>query len=175
MMKAMASNTSNGTNLARHIVALRTLFGVIWAIDAVMKWLPGFRRNLMMDVMSAGQGQPHWLAWWFDFWMKPMMHHGNLFAYFIAVAESLIALAVLLGFARKLSYIFGAVFSLLIWGVGEGFGGPYMSGATDIGSAIMYAVVFYALYQLERAATNAWSLDNTLAKKIVWWQRIAQP
>ena len=44
----------------------------------------------------------------------------------------------------------GIVFGLLIWGVGEGFGGPYMSGATDIGSAIIYSVVFAALLAVPR-------------------------
>jgi hypothetical protein len=38
----------------------------------------------------------------------------------------------LLGVARRAGYAVGIVYSLLVWGVGEGFGGPYTSGATDI-------------------------------------------
>jgi hypothetical protein len=34
------------------------------------------------------------------------------------------------------------VFSLLIWSVAEGFGGPHTSGATDIGTSVIYVVVF---------------------------------
>ena len=37
-------------------------------------------------------------------------------------------------------------FSLLVWSVGEAFGGPYAAGSTDIGTAIIYAFVFAALY-----------------------------
>lgn len=38
--------------------------------------------------------------------------------------------------------------SLGIWAVAEGFGGPYNSGSTDIGAAVMYAVVALGLLAL---------------------------
>jgi hypothetical protein len=30
----------------------------------------------------------------------------------------------------------------MVWAIAEGFGGPYTSGASDIGTAIIYAVLF---------------------------------
>ena len=170
----MANQTEANTKLSHQVVAFRTLFGVIWTIDAVMKWLPGFRKEFVMMIMGAAQGQPHWLAWWFNIWMNPMMDYPHFFAYLTAVIETLIALAVLLGFARKPTYILGAVFSFLIWGIGEGFGGPYTSGATDIGTAIIYVVVFYGLFLLERAVPDSWSLDRVLAKKFQGWRKFAR-
>ena len=38
--------------------ALRVGFGVIWLIDAVLKWLPGFRSGYMDTIMGQAQGQP---------------------------------------------------------------------------------------------------------------------
>src|SRR5712692_11706858 len=50
--------------------ALRIGFGVIWLIDAVLKWLPGFRSGYMSMLMGQAQGQPHWLMPWFNFWIN---------------------------------------------------------------------------------------------------------
>jgi len=67
------------------------------------------------------------------------------------------------------------VFSLLIWGTAEGFGGPYTSGASDIGTAIIYAVVFAGLLMLSYYGGPArYSADYYLEKKISWWWRIAE-
>jgi nitrite reductase (NO-forming) len=173
MAKGQIKKTTK--NISIHITTIRVIFGLIWVIDAVLKWLPGFRKDFMMEIMGAAQNQPHWLNWWFNFWMNPMMNHAQLFAYLTAVIESLIAVAVLIGFARKSTYISAAVFSILIWGIGEGFGGPYVSGATDIGTGIIYAVVFYALYQLERAVPNSWSADRYIARVLPWWHVVANP
>lgn len=46
---------------------------------------------------------------------------------------------------RQVTFGFGTVFAVRIWAVGDGFDGPYTSGATDIGAAIMYAVIFSVL------------------------------
>src|SRR5215472_19033975 len=109
--------------------ALRICFGVIWLIDAILKWLPGFRASYMGAIMGQAQGQPGWLKPWFTFWINLQHPRVSFFAYLVAVVETLIAVAVITGFARKLSYMAAIVFSLLIWGTAEGFGGPYTSGA----------------------------------------------
>jgi hypothetical protein len=43
-------------------------------------------------------------------------------------------------------------FGLLIWATAEGFGGPYGTGATGIGTAITDAVVFALLYLVDDVA-----------------------
>jgi nitrite reductase (NO-forming) len=154
---------------------LRIAFGVIWLIDATLKWLPGFRSSYMSVIVSEAQGQPGWLRPWFDFWIR-FQHPDVMFlAYLAAVIETLIAVALIAGFARKLTYISAIVFSLLIWGTAEGFGGPYTSGASDIGTAIIYAVVFAGLLMLSYYGGPArYSADYYLEKKISWWWRIAE-
>jgi uncharacterized membrane protein YphA (DoxX/SURF4 family) len=154
---------------------LRISFGVIWLIDAVLKWLPGFRANYMGTIMGQAQGQPGWLKPWYRFWIDLQHPRVMFFAYLVALVETLIAVAVILGFARKLTYSAAIVFSLLIWGTAEGFGGPYTSGASDIGTAVIYAVVFAGLLALSYYAGPArYSADCYLEKKISWWWRIAE-
>jgi len=115
--------------------ALRIAFGVIWLIDATLKWLPGFRAGYMSTIMGEAQSQPGWLQPWFHFWIRFQHPDAMFLAYLVAVVETLIALALIAGFARKLTYISAIVFSLLIWATAEGFGGPYTAGAADIGTA----------------------------------------
>ncbi len=154
---------------------LRVTFGVIWLIDAILKWLPGFRSGYMDQLMGQADGQPGWLGPWFRFWIDLQHPRAAFFAYLVAVVETLIALAVIAGFARKLTYTAAIVFSLLIWSTAEGFGGPYTSGASDIGTAIIYAVVFagllgFAYYE----GTSKYSADAYLEPRISWWHRVAE-
>ena len=125
--------------------------------------------------MGEAQGQPGWLRPWFDFWIRFQHPDAMFLAYLAAVIETLIAVALIIGFARKLTYISAIAFSLLIWGTAEGFGGPYTSGASDIDTAIIYAVVFAGLLMLSYYGGPArYSADYYLEKKISWWWRIAE-
>jgi nitrite reductase (NO-forming) len=155
--------------------ALRIGFGVIWLIDAVLKWLPGFRASYMSTIMGIADGQPGWLQPWFHFWIRLQHSQATFFAYLVAGIETLIAVALITGFARKLTYSAAIVFSLLIWATAEGFGGPYTSGASDIGTAIIYAVVFAGLLALSFYAGPArFSADYYLEKRVTWWWRVAE-
>ena len=155
--------------------ALRITFGVIWLIDATLKWLPGFRAGYMSTIMGEAQSQPGWLQPWFHFWIRLQHPDAMFLAYLVAVVETLIALALIAGFARKLTYLAAIVFSLLIWATAEGFGGPYTAGAADIGTAVIYAVVFAGLLTLSYYAGPArFSADYDLEKKISWWWRVAE-
>ena len=155
--------------------ALRITFGIIWLIDAVLKWLPGFRSGYLSMISSAGQGQPGWLHPWFSFWTNLQRPEVAFFAYSVAAIETVIAVAVILGFARKLTYISAAAFSVLIWAVAEGFGGPYTSGASDIGTAIIYALVFGCLLTLAiYTGPDTYSIDHYLEKKVSWWWKLAE-
>jgi uncharacterized membrane protein YphA (DoxX/SURF4 family) len=150
-------------------------FGLIWAIDAGFKWQSGFRQGFMGMVMQEGQGQPGWLHGWFQFWINLQHPHSQFFAYATAVFETLIAVSLLLGFARKYLYIIGALFSLTIWGTAEGFGGPYGSTSTDIGAAVMYTVVFLGLLALNyEGGPSRFSVDYLIERRVSWWHRIAE-
>ena len=155
--------------------ALRITFGIIWAIDAALKWLPGFRSGYMDAIMGEAQGQPGWLKPWFGFWINLQHPQVTFFAYLVAVAETLIAAALITGFARKLTYLSAIIFSVLIWATAEGFGGPYTSGASDIGTAVIYAVVFAGLLALSAYAGPArYSVDYYLEQKLSWWWKVAE-
>jgi uncharacterized membrane protein YphA (DoxX/SURF4 family) len=107
--------------------ALRISFGIIWLIDALLKWLPGFKDSYMSTIMGIKAGQPGWLQPWFQFWISLQHPAVTFFRALVATAETLIALALIFGFARKLTYCAAIVFSLLIWSTAQGFGGPYIS------------------------------------------------
>ena len=41
--------------------AVRTAFGVLMAIDAYLKWQPGFAAHYVGYLQNAANAQPHWL------------------------------------------------------------------------------------------------------------------
>jgi nitrite reductase (NO-forming) len=172
-MSANQTTGRGGTSWPKD--ALRIGFGIIWLIDATLKWLPGFKDSYMDSIMGIRDGQPGWLRPWFNFWINLQHPAITFFWALVATLETLIALALIFGFARKVSYLAAIVFSVLIWSTAEGFGGPYTSGASDIGTAIIYAVVFAGLLALSYYAGPArYSADYYLEKKISWWWRVAE-
>jgi uncharacterized membrane protein YphA (DoxX/SURF4 family) len=152
------------------VVSLRIVFGVIWAIDAWLKWQPAFRANFGQLVSGAAHGQPAFLSGWFDLWQLIVAGHAPLFAVLTATTETYLAFAVLTGFARRVTYTIGIGYALMIWSVAEGFGGPYVPGTTDIGAAVIYSLVFWALLLLDSGRV---SLDGAIAIRFPAWRRIA--
>ena len=90
---------------------------------------------------------------------------------------ALVLAASLALFTRRPTIAGGIVWSVAIWTIPEGFGGSFLAGATDIGTAIMYALVFVVLYSLETlpTATGAWSLDHIIERRLRAWTLIAEP
>ena len=155
---------------------VRLLFGVIWAIDAYLKWLPGYRQSYISNLKQTAQGQPSFLHGWFHFWINLQSGAPTLFAILTGVAETALALVLLLGVARRVGYTLGAIYALLVWAVGEGFGGPYTSGATDIGTGIVYTMLFIALLvYAPPARRERLSLDRLLEGRLSWWRYVAEP
>jgi nitrite reductase (NO-forming) len=156
--------------------AVRVAFGVIWAIAAWLKWQPGFRATFLARMITKAAAQPHWLAPWFKFWLRLERPMPGLWAVLIAIAETVIAITLILGVARRVVYIGGALYSLLIWSTAEGFGGPYRQGSTDIGTSIIYVMVFLALLvMLEHGLDRRLALDAAIARRLPQWSRIAGP
>jgi uncharacterized membrane protein YphA (DoxX/SURF4 family) len=154
---------------------VRVGFGVLWAIDASLKWRSSFRAGYLDLLSGASKGQPSWLHSWFRFWIDLQRPRVAFFAYLVASVETLIAVALILGFARKITYTAGAIFSLLIWSTAEGFGGPYTAQSTDIGAAIIYALVFLALLATSaQFGPSRYSVDAVLERRFPWWHRIAE-
>jgi thiosulfate dehydrogenase (quinone) large subunit len=155
---------------------VRLLFGVIWAIDATLKWLPGYRHTYISNLKSAAQGQPSWLHGWFHFWINLQTGAPSLFATLTGMTESALALVLLLGIGRRAGYTVGALYALMVWAVGEGFGGPYTSGSTDIGTGIVYTMMFITLLVFAPPARRErLSLDRLLVSRWRWWRFVAEP
>jgi uncharacterized membrane protein YphA (DoxX/SURF4 family) len=159
---------------AHTIALLRIAFGLVWAIDAFLKWLPGFRQDFAAMLDEASRGQPGWLRPWFDFWTGLPRGEITALAYVSAITETFLAVALLAGFARKSTYVIGAGYSLLVWATGEGFGGPYGSGSTDVGAALIYAIVFAALLVVDRRGPGPYSVDALLERRLSWWHHVAE-
>jgi thiosulfate dehydrogenase (quinone) large subunit len=170
-----AATTREGAAVNGPLV-IRLLFGTAWAIDAALKWLPGFRENFLPMLRDSAKGQPSWLHWWFHSWIVVQSHAPGLFVTLTALIETGLALVLLLGVARRAGYAIGIGWSLIVWAVAEGFGGPYMSGSTDIGCCIMYALLFGALLVFAPPARDErFCLDRALVRRWSWWRVLAEP
>jgi thiosulfate dehydrogenase (quinone) large subunit len=90
-------------------------------INAVLKWLPGYRHTYLAQLKGVAQGQPGFLHGWFHFWITLQSGSPSLWADLTGIAETVIALVLLLGVARRAGYLLGAGYMLLVWAVGEGF------------------------------------------------------
>ena len=144
---------------------VRAAIGVFVGIDAYLKWQPGFAAHYVGYLQNAAKGQPPWLASWFNFWINLVTPHAQFFTFATRLIETAIAIGLLFGLARRVTYIVGALFSLLIWSTAEGFGGPYTSGATNLGPALIYALIFVAAAVFERLlGPTSYSLDYYIAQ-----------
>src|SRR5947209_11404935 len=78
--------------------AVRVLFGFIWLADVYFKWQPSFLQGLPDVIQNGSVGQPGWLMPWFTFVRAVIATQPAFWAYGIAVVETGIALALILGF-----------------------------------------------------------------------------
>ena len=155
--------------------AVRTAFGLVWAIDAYLKFQPVFLTGYMDIIQGAAEGQPAWLVPWFNFWINLISLSPAFFAWSTRIIEVAIAISLLFGLGRKWMYLLGALFSFIIWAVPEGLGGPYAPGATDIDCGIIYVVVFVALIVIDSAmGRSPYSVDYYIERARPNWRIFAE-
>ncbi len=150
---------------------LRILFGLVWAVDAWFKWQPDFTNKFTDYLTGALEGQPAAVQAWIGLWINVVKVDPRIFAYVVALGETAIALGLILGLLSNLTNIGGLLLSVVIWSTAEGFGGPYQPGSTDIGSAIIYALVFAIL--LFANAGLYWGVDRRLTPALGRWGFLA--
>jgi nitrite reductase (NO-forming) len=154
------------------LAVLRMAFGAVWAADASLKWQPAFQSNFMQLLAGASQGQPGFLSWWFALWQAVVAGRAPILAVMTAGTETYLAIAVLSGFARKVTYSIGLLYGLFVWSVAEGFGGPYVPGtSTDVGAAIIYSLLFGTLLVVD---AGRFSVDAWIEKRWPAWRRVAE-
>jgi nitrite reductase (NO-forming) len=150
-------------------------FGLIWAIDAWFKWQPEFQHSFMKIVQGGAESQPSWLGSWYQFWQTSLRPYAPSLALVTAIVETIIAVALIVGFARKPLYIIGALWSLGIWAIPEGFGNTSRADYTDIGTSIIYVTVFAALWALDACTgPRRYSLDALIERYFPPWKRVAE-
>ena len=128
---------------------LRIAFGVVWAIDAWLKWRPGsdFFDNFTGHVAMTLDNQPQVIQIWIGSWMQVIHALTPAFcARMVGITEVALAVGLICGVFSNLVYVVGIVLSLVIWTTAEGFGGPYDASTVDIGAAIIYVLVFSGLF-----------------------------
>ena len=151
---------------------LRMAFGVIWAVDASLKWQPAFQANFQQILSGVAKGQPGFLGWWFGLWQFVVSGRAPIFGILTASTETYLAVALLTGFARKTTYTVGILYGLFVWSVAEGFGGPYMPGTTtDVGAAIIYSLLFIALLLVDACR---FSVDHLIEKRVSAWRWVSE-
>jgi nitrite reductase (NO-forming) len=154
---------------------IRIFLGIVWLIDGYLKFSPGLVDSFPDLVRSAGDGQPIWLQPWFNFWSSVTTGNAALFVYSTGVLEVALGVALVLGFMRKVAYLGGMIFSLFIWAIPEGFGGPYGPCSTDIGTGIIYSFVLLSLVIINTiSGPSKYSLDFLIERKYPFWKRLAE-
>jgi uncharacterized membrane protein YphA (DoxX/SURF4 family) len=162
-------------NIAELKSAARIIFGIVWLIDGTLKLQPSFAQNFSNIITNAATGQPSWLVGWFRFWAAATSVNPVFFAYMITFLEFSLAFCLIFGFMRKIGYAGGLLFSLVIWSVPEALGGPYGPSSTDIGTGIIYALVFLMLIIVNvLGGSSKYSLDAWIEKKVKWWHNLAE-
>lgn len=146
-------------------IAVPIAFGAIWAVDASINWEPAFHATSSRIASGVDKGKPSFLTWFFSTWQRIVRGRAPIRAVLSATRETSRGVALITGFARKLTY------ELFVGSVARGFRGPYMPGTTtDVGAAIVYSLVFWALLLVD---AGRMSVDRMIAARAPAWRRMA--
>lgn len=155
---------------------VRILFGLLWGIDAIFKWQPGFidGQTLHDELGGASGVTTPVIHEWMQFWNTVGLADASLFAHIIAVVETLVAVALILGAFSNAAFIGSALLSLGIWTGAEGMHLPWFRpGQTDLGPSVGYFFASLALFFALAGAT--WSVDAIISPRLGRLRWLASP
>jgi uncharacterized membrane protein YphA (DoxX/SURF4 family) len=124
---------------------LRILFGLVWALNTWFQANSAYIDHLFLQSFSAGiNGQPAWLAHYTRTVIHAIQAMGPArVAVVTVVIDGLLSLSLITGLWLRFFAWVGIVYNLFMWSTVGGLGGPYTQGATDPGTAIVYALAFF--------------------------------
>ncbi len=125
---------------------MRIVFGVIWVINTILEANAPYINGFLASIVKRIKGQPDFIRTY----LHGVIHVMNLLgpqhvAVGTVVVNALLAASLLTGVALRPMAWLGVVYTLMLWSTVGGFGGPYVPGATDPGTAIVYALIFLAI------------------------------
>jgi hypothetical protein len=123
---------------------LRIVFGFIWLLNTWFQAKSAYINHLFLQSFNAGiTGQPVWLASYTQTILSAIQAVGaSRVAVATVVIDGLLAFSLLTGAWLRFFVWVGIVYNLFMWSTAGGMGGPYTQGATDPGTAVVYALAF---------------------------------
>lgn len=127
---------------------VRLLFGALWAFDAAWKWTPYFIHHSLSYLTQSEAGQPAWIVAYIQFFVHAIRAIGqDVFGVGAALVETLLAVSLLTNRGMRYFLPIGFLYSLGVWTVAEGWGGPY-GAVTGVGGDVLGTTIIYALLYL---------------------------
>ena len=123
---------------------VRILFGLICAVNTLLQ-ANAFYIDHFLDSFQAdwADGQPAWLALYGHEMAAIIQGIGARGAAIATVVlNGILAISLITGIGLRVMAWIGIIFNLWLWTTVGGLGGPYTHGATDPGTAIIYALSF---------------------------------
>ena len=163
---AAASSRTGALTKAHGAAIVRILFGLLWGIDALFKWMPGFvhGQTLHDELGGAADVQVPIEHQWLQLWNTVGLASPSLFAHTIAVIETVVAVLIITGLFTRTALIAATLLALGIWTGAEGMHLPWFRpGQTDLGPSVGY--IFAALGLLFAGSARVWSLDALIARR----------
>lgn len=130
----------------RAFAVLRIFFGLIWVANTLLEANTSYVARFWGSIIRRMNGQPNFV----QYYLRTVIHgiwilgpHNVAIA--TVVLNGLLALSLITGIALRPFARIGIFYNLFLWSTVGGFGGPYTVGATDPGTAIVYALVFFTV------------------------------
>ncbi|MBN2679901.1 hypothetical protein HHS34_004610 [Acidithiobacillus montserratensis] len=162
----MSSSLALEQQRRRAFGAVRILFGLIWLINTWLQFNPVYVAHFLGSFNADWvSGQPDWVMAYCH-WMATLVQQigPQAVAYATVGLDAILAVALLTGLGLPYLAWVGALYNLWLWSTVGGFGGPYTQGATDPGTAIIYALCF--LYVIWSRSWEGLSLNQSPHKPL---------
>lgn len=139
--------------------AIQRALGALWLLDAALQLQPAFfHRGFALAIEANAAGQPAALAGSYVqlySWLAPHIVAANVA---IILIQSGIGLALLSGRAVRTGLLVSLIWALVVWWVGEGFGGVFTGRASQLtgapGPVLLYAVVAVLVWPRRAGSTG---------------------